>query len=404
MRLKEKWERVLEGSRAAGVEIALKGSESKLSFVLLEKKRSKLEITASGTAAQVSEITMPAGTPVCISISGKGLIHKRVAFPERQDETSLLQKVLPNANISDFYVQHTEPVNDHLFVSVVRKSVVDDLLKEFARHKLEVVKCTLGPFSISALLPAMKLSSMVAEELLLPGHTLTLVDGRIDNYSTGSGIEAASLRIGDENIKGELALPFASAMTYFTSNEISISIPQVDEQGAEFRQKKIFQKSGAAILVFFFALLLSNYFVFNHYWEKKQKFESQISVNQGALQKYNQLKAEFDEKQKFLAETGLLESSRSSYYADQVAIDLPAAIQLTELNIQPRIKKAAEENAMLFQSKTIRVSGTCKRSNELNEWINTIKKKSWVSEVQLLNYKQEKNDPAGAFTLEMKVK
>lgn len=401
--MKEKLNRILEADRAAGAEVVLGAGEPVVSFALLEKKRSRVSISSSQSGRALNDLTIPAGAPLCISVSGKGIIHKKVFASGEENEAFLLQKILPNANPNDFYIQCVPAANDHVFISVARKNVIDDLLKELASKKLEVISCTFGPFAIAVILPAMQLSSMVSQNILLPGHNLTIGGTEIENYAPSLEPGMTSIRAGEENLRADIAIAYASAISYFTGSEIKVDIPAIRVQADELRQKTIFKKSGAAMLVFFFALLLTNYFAFDHYWKKKQKFESQISVNQGTLQKYNELKASYDEKRKFLEETGLLRSSRSSFYADQVALDIPEAILLTDLTIQPKIK-GPDERVVQFDPNTIHVSGTCKRSNELNDWIKLIKNKSWVSEVSLVNYKQDKNDPTGAFTLELTIK
>ena len=395
-------ENKLKGARAAGVGIDLKGRAMELSYVLLEKKSSKLNVSSSGRAAVLAELKIPPGTPLRISINGKGIIHKRIAYTEDLGIPALLQKMLPNAKIEEFYVQHTQPVNGHVMVSVARKDSIDELLQEFKKNKLEVTSCTFGPFCISSILPLMKFSAALAEEIYLPGHTITIVDRQIDNYSSSENIDPSPIEMAGENLEPSLVIPFAAAAGHFIGSDLSISIEHTSAQAEEYRQKKIFQLAGAGLLALLFAVLLTNYFVFDHYWKKKRSYEAQYSGNQDALQKYSKLQAEYDEKMTFLQSSGLLEASRASFYADRIAIDIPASIQLTEMNICPLMKQASEQDALHFRAKEIQVQGNCRQSNQLNEWIKTIKKKDWVSEVELLNYKQGKGDAVGTFIIGMK--
>lgn len=404
MSLRSKWENKLKGARAAGIEIFLQGGAVEMSYVLLERKRSRLEIASSGSASALSELKLSSGTPVNISISGKGIIHKKVTYTEDLSALALLQKALPNAKLDEFYVQHTQPVNDHVIVSVARKSTVDELLDEFRKMKLEVVSCTFGPFSVSSLFPLMNFDNMVAEEIRLPAHTVTVVDGQVDNYSAEENADPRAVEVGGDFIRSVLLVPFAAAAGYFIGHRLFVNVDRVVEQAGEFRQKKIFQLSGAGFLVLLLSILLINYLVFDHYWKKKQAFEMQYAGNQDALQKYAKLSAEYEEKMSFLKGSGLLETSRSSFYADRIAMDMPSSILLTEMNINPREKRSADENAMEFKAREIHIQGNCRQSNELNEWIKLLKKKDWVSEVELLNYKQGKGDVVGTFIIGIKTR
>jgi Tfp pilus assembly protein PilN len=405
MELRKWWEDKLGATRVAGAEIVLQGGALSLSYAVVEKKGSKLGITVSGSAGSLEGLDVLCGMPACISISGKGIIHKRVSCNEDKDTAVLLHKVLPNAMPGDFYVQHTQPLNGHAIVSVARKAMIDELLGGFGKNKMEVVACSFGPFGIGSILPAMNLNETVAEELRLPGHTITIVDGQVENYVPADNNESITyIKVGDDDINASLIVAFSAAAGYFTGNELSAGIDSVSEQAEEYRQKKIFRLAGAGLLIFLFALLLGNYLVFDHYWTKKQELEAKVSSSQGALQEYEKLKMEYDEKMKFLYGSGLLDASRSSFYADRIAADIPAGIQLTEMSINPRVKQAGDENSMIFETKLVHIQGSCRQSSELNEWIKAIRKKEWVSNVELINYKQGKPDPAGEFIIDIKVK
>lgn len=396
------WEDKLRGTRAAGAVVQL-GASVTCSFAVIEKKNSKLEIISKGSSPSIEEITIPAGTPLSISISGKGILHKRTGWTEGMSEAALLQKVLPNARPQDFYVQHTSPVNDHVIVSVARRSSIDEVLAAFTKNKYQVVSCTLGPFCISSIIPALGLDGIVSEQLCLPGHTITITDGQVDDHIISGNHDAAPLRIGNEDIEPWFIIPFAAATGYFTGNDIAGEISSVSEQAEEWKQKRKFRLSGIALITFLFTVLLANYLVFDHYWKRKQALAVEVSLNDGALGKYTELKKQYDEKMEFLRSTGLLKTSRASFYADRLAMDIPPVIQLTEMNIDPLIK-SADDDDLEFEPGAIRVAGSCRQSNELNEWIKIIRKKDWVSNVELINYKQGKNDPAGEFIINVTVR
>lgn len=399
MNLRGWWEDKLKGNCAAGIEIQLHGSVLRIHWVLLAKKRSKLEITASGAAGAISEIQLPPGTPAALSISGKGIIHKKVSHKQEMDAASLLPKVLPNARPAEFYVQWTEPVSHSAIVSVARRSSIDELLNEFKKIKLDIVSCTLGPFCIASILPA----ANEREEIRLPGHTISISEGQVESYMSEENKEAAPVLVDSELAEASLVIPLAAGTEYFTGYSANIDIPHVAEVKDNFRQKKIFRFTGAGLLIILLTTLLINYFLFDHYWKKKQALEAATSANAGAWQKYTALKAAYDEKISFLQGTGLLDASRASFYADRIAKGVPGTIQLSEMNINPCVK-TDRENMMQFETDNIRLSGYCKRSDELNEWMKQLGKKDWIHKVELINYTQGKADPSGTFTINIKMR
>jgi Tfp pilus assembly protein PilN len=100
----------------------------------------------------------------------------------------------------------------------------------------------------------------------------------------------------------------------------------------------------------------------------------------------------------------MLQASRASYYADDLGRDLPVAILLSGMNINPFQKPKTEEEKISFQNKTIRVTGFCNQSLELNDWMQGLKKKTWVKNLVLLNYSQGKGMSSGEFLLQMDIK
>ena len=86
--------------------------------------------------------------PVYISIGGKGIIHKKVKTDDYTKDQDLLNQVLPNASIKDFYLQKYFISSTSCWVSVIRKDVLDALIINLEKLKLFGVQLYLGPFAI----------------------------------------------------------------------------------------------------------------------------------------------------------------------------------------------------------------------------------------------------------------
>lgn len=199
-----------------------------------------------------------------------------------------------------------------------------------------------------------------------------------------------------------MILAFAAGISYFTSNLSGvINSESINTFKEENKQKRKFELTGWTILIAAFVILLGNYFVFNYYWQKDQEINTLFTLNQSALQHYEALKTEFDNKNKFLEQNGLLENSRTSMYADELAAGLPESIQWLDVTICP-LKKKQNSNGdeeLYFEKKLITISGKCKRSADLNDWIKQIKKYSWVNSTSLVDYKQDNANEAGIFLM-----
>ncbi len=400
---KGKW-LMVNGGDAVGLDIfVLPDNSYSLSFCILRKKGSKIstEKSISGikNIASLKEYLSPA-LPVSLVIGGRGLLHKKLSRSENESDAMLLQKVLPNANAEDFYIQRTPAGTDKQFVSVARKGVIGALLKELNDAGFMITSCSFGPFCVNALLPMLP-ASTVNSEIETEHYRLSVSDGKIVDTSAPLliGVDRGGLLIGSEEVTKNTLLSFAAAFSSLLNLQTDI-IPSVAGSREEFKQKTIFQKTLKVSLAGIFLLLLVNYFAFDHFWKKSNELKSRYSLNQESVQKLEKLKKEIAEKEQFYERTNILSPSLTSFYADRIAAELPEHIKLSRLEVHPK-QKSAEEGSLSFSSRTVNVKGLCRKSIELNDWMKEIRKSKWVNEVKLLNYSQDKD--GGEFNLEIQL-
>jgi Tfp pilus assembly protein PilN len=397
---------VLPKKASVGVEYFIEGSRTKIIYTHLEQKKGLIE---NGSTLVLNCMEELAGkfekrTPVNLCINGKGIMHRKVNGPVENDKNGL-EQALPNASPEDFYIQFTEGYNRNTFISVARRSQVDHILEAFANSGYRVVSCSLGPFVIGNLISLMDLNTSVYENLSLGSFDLGIISGKVDDYKTSdSSLEGTRYKVGNEWIKGEHLLSFSSAMLQYTGFSIPHNIESVQESKEEFRQENIFRLTVTFFLVFLLALMGTNGILFNHYSSKNTAMASELDKHKSIIQYMDTLQKSIAEKRAFLENTGLLESSKVSYYADQLTLDLPQDIRLQKMDINPAVKKMEESTELLlFSTKVITISGLCKKSNELNEWIKLVKRKKWVLGVTLIHYNQDKANEAGIFTIDISI-
>lgn len=405
-------ENMLKSKTAAGLEVIVSPDGGyQLHLVVLKKQKSTLltdlQREALTSFSEVKQLVDPK-IPLIVIINGKGVVHRKVNSNENDTTATLLNKLLPNAHAEDFAIQKTVVNANEIFVSVIRLNVLTDIIKELTNNKLSsIAGCFLGPFALTNLLPLLGDDHLKNEQLSIGNFILQIRDQQITAVEPNMAIDDERLLIAGDQLPQSLAVAFAGALSYFTGNRTDIfNSVLLNELKEEFNQKQKFEFRGLALLVATFIVLIINYFVFNNYWSKNREMNAQLELTQVALQRYEKLKTEFDQKKQFLEQNGLLENSRTSYYADQLSKELPASMQFTSLEIHPLKKKKAgeEDSGFLFENRLIRVSGSCQRNTELNEWMKTIKKQSWVEDVVLSNYKQDNARENGVFLVEIKLK
>lgn len=404
-------EKFLRSKTAAGVECIFgTNGEAIFKTVVLHEQKSKIETLGLHESKKLSELknSIPHGTPVVIAFTGKGIIHKKIATAAEEGNNSLLQKILPNAELKDFYLLKHEQVNgrEGSYISVVRKNSVDQLLKELKGLNVSVVGITIGPFVLQNLFRL--ITDADDFEVTIFNNQFQVHNNIIKDYKQLENGETFSpLTIGENSLPQTYATAFASAFQYLIEGEASFQFTNdfLAEERNDFLQRKIFEKTGLACIAIFLAILLINFLMFQHYAAKNEEINSQLSLLQNHLQRYNNLEKDLKSKKAFLTENGLLQTSRTSYYADQIAYDLPLEIQLTAMNIFPLTKVSGNgvEDKLLFKQGKISVSGTCYLSSELNEWIKVLKKKKWINKVNVMDYHQDNLKSPGQFTIELEI-
>jgi Tfp pilus assembly protein PilN len=405
-------EHITKAKSAAGLEIVIQPDGGYLlHLIVLKKQQSSLLSTIQRSALSSfadAKAAVDAKTPLMIIVNGKGIIHRKVHATEQDQAATLLNKLFPNANAEEFIIQKTPLSTEEAFVSVIRLTAFQALIQELITNGLtNIVACFLGPFVISGILPIAEHSLAHSELIEVPNFRLQIHNQQITGIEPTTFTPQGIVKIGSEQFSYELLIPFAAALAYYTNERNDIFNSQaLNQLKEEFDQKQKFELRGWILLIATFLILIANYFVFNHYWNLNKEMNTQLESAQAALTRYEKLKVEFDQKQQVLKENGLLENSRTSFYADQLARELPASIQLIGLNIHPLKKKKTgeEDKGFAFENQNILVSGNCQRNTELNDWMKKIKKLSWVQDVTLINYKQDNLKENGIFLIEIQIK
>lgn len=400
---------IFKSKIAAGIEIVLLASgEYEINAVVVKNKKQSLvtekQVSKLKSIKELAGVIDPKAALVII-LNGKGIIHRKVGFSESDSSSSLLNKVLPNANSTDFCIQRSFVDEQHVFVSIIRSEILNLILEELKENKfVNVAGCLLGPFVLKDLIVQME---HLVGQLNVPGYSIEIRDKQIVDIAISSENTFETLVIGGEAIAPEYLIPFGGAVSFFTGQETGIENSDLLVYlKDEYKEKQKFELAGWTLLLFCFTILGVNYFLFSNYWNKNNDMNAQLSLNQSAIEQCDTLKEEYAIKKNFLEQNGLLENSRTSFYADRLAESLPASIHWTEVVIHPAKRRQAgeEETILLFEKKIISITGKCQKSTELNDWMKEIKKKEWIADVGLLNYTQDKRMEEGIFSIQIKLR
>lgn len=392
-------ERIVTGSLFAGLEIQFLTEGMVWHLVVLRKKGKQLVVERSVAGIESFELLsthLAKDIPLAIAFTGKGILHRRIAGDPAGDPKIFLSKVLPNASLKDFYMQHIPAAQDEQFVSVLRKPVVDSVLEQL--KDFAVVGCALGSFAVLNSLP---LLDDVKNEFKFGNHTLHLQDNLPEEvYYAEDHSGEKHFNIGGQIVDAKMLLAFSVAFQQLlpVNARVEMQVELLESSKSDFLQKKLFVAGGKTLLAAMLLLLLGNYLFFSRYWSEKSELDSKLQINGGALTELRNLEKQVEVKRAFLEQTGLLSGSNHSYYADQVAAGLPAEILLTRMNLAPKLK-LTEDDSIGFKPGRVEIDGSCSQSVVLNKWLQELKTKKWVRSATLESYLQDKNMKQGEFKI-----
>lgn len=396
-------ENLLALKKATGVEVHVSDAGLTINYCTLELKKNEVSLLRSGAGLSVDAFMKEADLriPVILVFDGKGIIHKNVQANDTDDLVSLLHKTLPNTSPGDFYIKHTALFNAHCMASASRREVIDETVQLFQHKKADVAGIAFGPFQVRNILPL--ISAGYHEEVALPGYTLQFTDGYVNDllFKTNA---PAGFKIGSDTIASSLLTSFAAAFSALTghSDDTLTNLPLMQLKD-DYRQKKIFKTGLVSAACFLFGILLLNVLAFTHYNAGKQDLQTRINVNQSMISQIDTLKKELAEKEVIVQKTGLLQASRTSYYADRIASTVPSSIRLTQLSVYPQEKNDAEESEASYHFKAgrIEIRGKCRYSIDVNDWINQVRSFEWAKGVKLLQYNPSNTEKGSDFIIQV---
>lgn len=338
--------------------------------------------------------------PVALNLTGKGILQKQTDVLNEVNQHNF-SKILPNANISDFYVQNFVS-GEHSFVSVIRKLEADKWISQLSAIGLAPLQLSIGPFPVHNVIPQL---NVYDNGIIFNGHVIEFNEQ--SNWSTYryNEFEFSSfpLKVESENLDEKLLVPYAAAFNLVMASKVDRIVADVPYLAIELNTliaAKKFTVKGVIILTVFFILLLANFVLFS--WLNNANAKLSDQAGQVAQTTINSQSIEEQTKQKeaLLNELGWDEGINKSVLVDQLASLLPLEITLNEIDVNPVDFAASRtQKSLTFANRKIKIIGNSEKIIPVNEWIARVKTKSWVKNIQLESYTFNSELSTGQFTI-----
>lgn len=388
------WERwipksYLTKSTVCGVECIFDESETTFHFSVLQSKKNKVEFFQKGNTKEIKEITQitkKLNAPILLSITGKGVISKRVIFSENDSLqiSDLVKQHLPAINPNEFYIQFYKNESNSGFLSICRKEQIDGLVKQFSDEKAEVVNVFIGSLVCNALSGLTSTYNKIHTSL----YQLDLLNGQVEAINSKvSGSDLTTLSFGDLQINANDTISFASGFSYLTRQQNFIS----DDKAINILSSKHFEKLKIRILlltivaIVFVVSAINSVFFFQKF-EEDSALQVELNLYESKNTQITQLLDNYQKKKNLIEQTGIFDNKKLSIYADKIAASLPDEIVLREMYFNPEVGEVEEDSLMDFQERQLIIKGNCNKSLLLNEWVNVLKSLNFVKAVNLENF------------------
>lgn len=320
--------------------------------------------------------------PILLVVDGKGVLNKEINYNIEADVSWRKNIDFNSIYFTSYKVENID------YISFCRKSSIDNIIESFKQNNLQLIDIYVGSF-LSALL-----QSSIEESNIISGDLeLEFEEEKLIGFSKRNDFLAKKgYKIGEEEINSK-ELPLYGAMVHFFVKSDSVSkTHDTSLNTEEVIYKKAFNFLGVLMLVVFFTSLLLSYILIQYYGAKNNELNLQNVFSNQSYQKIINLEKQKEEKLNIIKQSGTFSNKYLSFYAYEISKSVPKAISLNELIIFPAGKEIKAEKIIHFESNTIRIKGMTFNEDELNQWLNDIKKKEWIKKFEIVSLKKDKNN------------
>lgn len=382
----------------AAIEIVRKEGDANIySILLLQKTASSLVILEKREGIENLNdfaFLVKKKIPVILTISGLGVLFRKIDGVPSADRDQLITQILPNSNPDAFILQYNKNNSGILFCSLIRKKIVDEICQEFIDFGLFVLDVGIGIFSIADLIPMFEegTSKVNTQEYKLVFKGEELVD-----YTKMKNKQNNIYSLGGVEIEGDYLAGFANVFRFIVLRVRTCHLDLLINQETELKSYKLIRKYVRLFIAAMFVILIANYILQFNLDRKISKADTELFESRELLNEHINLVMLLNKKKEAVSALGISTESFVSDIIDKMGQDLPSSVYLSEITFNPRLKKVKE--GKLFPNNTLVVTGKSTNVKDLNTWISNIEKIGKVKNVKLTDYLFEKKEDLAEFNL-----
>ncbi|WP_142785712.1 hypothetical protein [Changchengzhania lutea] len=375
------------GNRYCGIEHSSKNGKKTLHVTVLKKAKKEVIIDDLFSSKSIGNLSKKLSKKqhAFLVINNEHVLTKSLDN-ESLESIKLVNKAFPNINMTEFYYeviqQDTRP-----FISICRKSFVDELIKKYTDLGISIVNLSFGNSVISSVASYLKVDTISTSNA-----SITVKNKVIETIVLDETIKEEQYNINGLDSSNTYLLSLSAALSSILNNYKSTT--NFQEKKAilinsfkQIRFYSLFLKMG---LVFILSVLLVNFLFFNFYYNGVNQLNETSQLNQTTKSKIITLNEKVSNAQKMTDDMLKSSVSKSSFYVNAIIGSLPESILLSEINYQPILKNIKKDKAIALNQNTIMVSGTSINSVSYSQWISVLETMNWINKVEVETYSDSK--------------
>lgn len=371
------------GNIFCGIEHCSQNGQTIIYTTILKKHKGELQIKSQFNETSIEKLSTKISKHqhASIIINDENVLTKSLDS-NKHEPLNLVYEAFPNINIDEFYYEIVSQDSIH-FISICRKQRVTELISEYANFNINITRISLGDLAIESLSNFFNVDYIYTSNSKISFYNQTIVTiektkNDSEEFYDINGIQSNNYYI--LSISGALN----SVLNHFKpQHNLQPLIQSLHKNYIESRFFKEFLKFSG---IFVLSILLINFFVFNHYFERVNLLKEETQIHQTTKQNIQALKEDVDRLQKKADDMLKISSSRSSFYINKIVQKSPDFILLTELNYHPLEKRIKASQPIEINENTILISGESSNNESFSSWINELESLEWIQKIEILNF------------------
>ncbi|WP_378185618.1 hypothetical protein ACE939_10950 [Aquimarina sp. W85] len=352
-------------------------------------RNNEILIDASYSAETISElssiITHKAG--VHLLITNTHVLTKEIETADNDNQV-IVSQGYPNLNLDAFYYEILKTTNK-AFITLCRKQYINELITQYQAHNVRISQLSLGGLNVHTLPAYTDLNPVRSSNYLASFDEHNKLQS-LENSDYEDNIE---YRIDNNIVSSQHILALATVLGKFSSTVLSGNLNFLNlELDTQYKKAKLFKKIAYGGIGMLLLLLFVNFIAFNAEYKEKQKLLIELETHKDQteeLKEYQDLIASKEAIVNSIIASGF---SKSSFYINQVLVDLPTSITLTDFSYQPISKNINAQKPIRIDRHRINIKGESIDKQDFSDWLTTIDECSFIDFITIVSYGQVKNN------------